>query len=153
MTDTKPPDGLVATTFLEKYAEPDSLVAVREQMDTKLVAIGAEHWAELARGLLERAERLQAALLPFAERAMIMANTRMCLKAASRDKEPAGGIWTSDTNNVRLQYTEKLFYDAADAIGRKFVENHLVKVFEQAQVSSEAATERDKHVEAGGKIH
>jgi hypothetical protein len=138
-----PPNSSIDPT----YAEPLSLARLREMLTNG--DVDARSVAELALG---RAEVLEKVVLPFCLHGFIMSNARMCLAAMGRD-DPAGGVWFTQPQNIRMQPNEKIFYEAIDAVGRQRAEAHAMSVFDKINAAKDAAAERTVHVEAGGQTH
>jgi hypothetical protein len=109
--------------------------------------------AKAGAALVQRLGAVQAALLPFAVHATAMANMKMILMANGRPREPSGGMWLNGVQGGQITATEVPFFNAMDAIGRGFIEEHVMAIFKQVQASQAGEDERDKHVENFGKVH
>lgn len=143
------------------YRDPTTLAAFKKMVadiDEAWVQDGNTQKARLAQRevitqLLARVQSLEAALMPFANSAVIMSNARMCLIGAARGDEPAGGTWYSNVQGVQLMPNEGLYFNAWDTLGRAFVHNHICETFEKIQKAKGDQREKDAHVEEGGKVH
>lgn len=100
-----------------------------------------------------RLKAMEEALLPFAVKASLIANARIVLDSQQDFNSPAGGTWIHGPQQIHMQRDELVFFSAADAYGRKRVEDRMIAEFERLKAGKVAAIERDAHIEAGGKTH
>lgn len=120
----------------------DGVVALATQRET------------LLRFAIDRIKLLESALMPFAQGAMTMANSHMCLAALSRPDEPAGGMWISNPpDGIQLMPNQGLFFAACDALGRQRVHDHMATCLDMMHDMTKLANERDHHVADGGTVH
>lgn len=174
--DTRaPPAGLLAGAALKtledtppltklpvdpNYVEPLDVEAYAKTADGLKRRLGdtADHelpheFSALNDFLVERVRALERALLPFATKAVGMANAEMCLAADGRPDDPGGGTWASNPpKGITLHPNAGLFYNACDVYGRARVQGHLEAIFKRVQESMAAQIEKDEHVENGGKV-
>lgn len=135
----------------DSYVEPCSVAAFK----ARLADVGrgmvdpnriAAEYKKLAEEAVARIDALTNALMPFGTQAMMMANMVMTLEGMGRGGEPGGGTWINGPANAQLQTNQTVFFLAADAIGRKAVEQRVMEVFQKIQESQAAERERDAHV-------
>lgn len=169
--DNMPPDGLLADAALKtppptqlpvdpNYVEPIDVTvyaSTADDLKRRLSDDGDEElpheFAALADFLIERVRVLEDALLPFATKAIGLANAKMCLAAEGRPNDPAGGTWASNPpKGITLHPNAGLFYNACDAYGRARVQAHMEAIFKRLQATMAAQVEKDEHVEDGGTI-
>lgn len=144
----------VEPTTLEEFKEMAAKLAreageSRSTLDAERVRL--EQGALIA-FLLARVGKLEEALMPYANMAMMMANARMCLAGDGRAGEPAGGTWLSNIQGIQMQANEGIFFNACDAYGRKRIEEHMIKVFNKLQEAAKLQQEKIDHLDAGGRV-
>lgn len=130
------------------YTEPPTVAALRQAF---IDGEGA-NLPTLCSQLLARCEALERALLPFTLHGQMISNSRMCLTVAGRAAEPAGGVWLSQMDQIRMTPNEGIFYNAIDAVGRARAEAHMMEVFSKIREANDAGQEALAHMEAGGKL-
>lgn len=139
----------IEPTPLEAYINVRNKISCLEDGGQRCVERGS-----LINFLIERIEVLEGALMPFATQAVVLSNAHMCLVAAGRPNEPAGGTWYSNPpQGIQMQATEGLFFNAIDALGRGHVEDHMASMFQRMQERVALQTQKDVAVESGESVH
>src|ERR1035437_4414122 len=130
------------------YTEPPTLESLRARAAAFTAAEPGtlDDVQVLFSAMLDRIAVIEDALLPFATHALMLANMHMVLTAEGRSTEPSGGTWLNGLNNAQMQSNERIFYLAADAIGRAYAEKRIMDIFAKIQEVNVAEAERQKHV-------
>jgi hypothetical protein len=143
------------------YTEPPTVEELSARIDKALVLCLGEGAVINATNkplydavvdVFKRIVNLEAAMLPMGIQASLIAHAKMNLQAVSRNNEPPGGIWIQKLDKIQVYANAHLFFDLADALGRKRIETHMEAIFKDVQAKALVQVEKDLHVAEGGTI-